>query len=43
MHHAWILAGPKGVGKASFAHAAAAQLVAERACLSPRLKPIPTF
>lgn len=29
MHHAWILAGPQGVGKGSFARAAAAQLVAE--------------
>ncbi|WP_374530570.1 AAA family ATPase [Novosphingobium sp.] len=29
MHHAWILAGPKGVGKGLFARAAAAELVAE--------------
>ena len=29
MHHGWILAGPQGVGKGSFARAAAAQLVAE--------------
>lgn len=29
MHHAWILAGPRGVGKGLFARAAAAQLVAE--------------
>jgi DNA polymerase III subunit delta' len=29
MHHAWILAGLKGVGKAGFARAAAAELVAE--------------
>jgi DNA polymerase-3 subunit delta' len=29
MHHAWILAGPKGVGKGSFARAAARELVAE--------------
>lgn len=29
MHHAWILAGIKGVGKGAFARAAAAQLVAE--------------
>lgn len=28
MHHAWILAGPKGVGKGAFARAAAAELVA---------------
>ena len=27
MHHAWLLAGPKGVGKAAFAMAAARQLV----------------
>ena len=29
MHHAWILAGPEGVGKGLFARAAAAELVAE--------------
>ena len=29
MHHAWILSGPRGVGKGSFARAAAAELVAE--------------
>lgn len=29
MHHAWILAGPRGLGKGLFARAAAAQLVAE--------------
>ncbi|MEY4238722.1 MAG: hypothetical protein RL339_1323 [Pseudomonadota bacterium] len=29
MHHAWILAGPRGLGKGSFARAAAAELVAE--------------
>jgi DNA polymerase-3 subunit delta' len=29
MHHAWILAGPKGVGKGAFARAAARELVAE--------------
>ncbi|MEN9718113.1 MAG: hypothetical protein RIQ99_991 [Pseudomonadota bacterium] len=29
MHHAWILAGPKGVGKGLFARDAAAELVAE--------------
>jgi DNA polymerase-3 subunit delta' len=29
MHHAWLLAGPRGVGKASFAHGAACALVAE--------------
>ena len=30
MHHAWILAGTKGVGKGLFARAAAAELVVER-------------
>jgi len=30
-HHAWLLAGPKGVGKASFADAAARRLLAEMA------------
>jgi DNA polymerase III subunit delta' len=29
MHHAWILAGPKGIGKGTFARAAARALVAE--------------
>ncbi|MEH3037303.1 MAG: DNA polymerase III subunit delta' [Sphingomonas adhaesiva] len=29
MHHAWLLAGPKGVGKALFARAAALRLLAE--------------
>lgn len=31
MHHAWLLAGPQGVGKASFATAAARWLLAEAA------------
>lgn len=31
LHHAWLLAGPKGVGKASFAKAAALRLLAEAA------------
>lgn len=31
LHHAWLLAGPKGVGKASFALAAARWLLAEAA------------
>lgn len=30
-HHAWLLAGPRGVGKASFARAAAARILAEAA------------
>jgi DNA polymerase III subunit delta' len=29
LHHAWLFAGPEGVGKASFAQAAAARLLAE--------------
>lgn len=29
LHHAWLLAGPKGIGKASFAHAAARRVLAE--------------
>ena len=31
MHHAWLLAGPRGVGKARFAHAAAQRVLAEAA------------
>ncbi len=31
LHHAWLLAGPRGVGKASFARAAALSLLAEAA------------
>ncbi len=31
VHHAWLLAGPKGVGKARFAHAAATWLLARAA------------
>ena len=31
MHHAWLLAGPRGVGKASFARAAARRILAEAA------------
>lgn len=31
LHHAWLLAGPKGVGKASFAKAAARRILAEGA------------
>lgn len=31
IHHAWLLAGPKGVGKASFARAAARRVLAEGA------------
>jgi len=35
MHHAWILSGPRGLGKASFALAAAAELVAEAGVPQP--------
>lgn len=31
LHHAWLLAGPQGVGKASFAHAAARRVLADAA------------
>lgn len=31
LHHAWLLAGPKGVGKATFARAAAMRVLAEAA------------
>jgi DNA polymerase-3 subunit delta' len=31
MHHAWLLGGPRGVGKATFARAAASRLLAEAA------------
>src|SRR3954453_17591949 len=31
VHHAWLLAGPKGVGKSTFAHAAARRVLAEAA------------
>lgn len=31
LHHAWLLTGPKGVGKANFARAAALRLLAEAA------------
>jgi DNA polymerase-3 subunit delta' len=35
MHHAWILAGTKGLGKGTFARAAARALVAERGVPQP--------
>lgn len=35
MHHAWLLTGPRGVGKASFARAAARELVAEPGVSQP--------
>ncbi|HEX5237069.1 MAG TPA: DNA polymerase III subunit delta' [Sphingomicrobium sp.] len=31
LHHAWLLAGPRGVGKASFAHVAARRVLADAA------------
>lgn len=31
LHHAWLFAGPKGVGKATFAHAAARRVLADAA------------
>jgi len=39
MHHAWILAGKQGVGKASFALAAARELVAEPGVPQPEQHP----
>lgn len=35
MHHGWILAGRRGIGKAAFAHAAARELVAEEGVRQP--------
>ncbi|AMK17897.1 MULTISPECIES: AAA family ATPase [Sphingobium] len=35
MHHGWILAGPRGIGKASFARALAMRLLAEAAGPAP--------
>ena len=35
LHHAWLLTGPRGVGKASFAKAAALRLLAEAAGPAP--------
>lgn len=37
LHHAWLLAGPEGVGKASFARAAALRMLAE--AVEPGLPP----
>jgi DNA polymerase-3 subunit delta' len=39
MHHGWILAGRQGIGKASFAHAAARALVAEDGVPQPEAHP----
>ena len=41
MHHAWILTGLKGLGKAQFARAAAAELVAEPGIAQPRIEAHP--
>lgn len=41
LHHAWILAGPQGVGKGLFARAAAAELVAEPGVSQPPLEAHP--
>ena len=38
MHHAWILTGLKGLGKAQFARAAAAELVAEAGIKQPPIE-----
>ncbi|MBX3593897.1 DNA polymerase III subunit delta' [Sphingomonas sp.] len=35
LHHAWLFAGPEGVGKAAFARAAAARMLAEAAGQGP--------
>jgi len=40
IHHAWLLAGPRGVGKASFARAAALRVLAEAAGPTPTPKGI---
>ena len=42
LHHAWLLAGPKGVGKATFAHDAARRVLAEAASPSFDLPGIET-
>lgn len=42
LHHAWLLAGLKGVGKASFAHAAARRVLADAAGPSFELPGIET-
>jgi DNA polymerase III, gamma/tau subunits len=46
LHHAWLLAGPKGVGKASFAQAAARRVLADAAgppSELPASKPLATI
>ena len=41
MHHGWILSGRQGIGKASFAMAAAAELVAEPGAVQPAIEAHP--
>ena len=41
MHHAWMLTGLKGLGKGSFARAAAAELVAEPGIPQPPVEAHP--
>lgn len=41
MHHAWMLIGPKGLGKGAFARRAAAQLVAEPGTRQPPIESHP--
>ena len=41
MHHAWLLAGPKGLGKGAFARAAARELVAEPGVPQPDISAHP--
>jgi DNA polymerase-3 subunit delta' len=42
LHHAWLLAGPRGVGKSSLAHAAARRILAEAAGPAPDLAGLET-
>jgi DNA polymerase-3 subunit delta' len=42
LHHAWLLAGPRGVGKASFAHAAARRVLADAAGPPPSMPGLET-
>lgn len=37
LHHAWLFAGPQGIGKASFAEAMALRLLAEASGRAPRM------
>lgn len=41
MHHAWMLVGPRGIGKGQFAREAAAELVAEPGLAQPHLEAHP--